>query len=76
MATYAIEGMVTRVIPCMRALPARVAVGSLSTELGDVNMCLYAWRGMHVTDIGEWRVAKLYVLTQGLRFEKDRSTAL
>jgi hypothetical protein len=27
----------------MRALPERVALGSWSTELGDVKMCLYAW---------------------------------
>jgi hypothetical protein len=26
----------------MRALPDRVALGSFSTELGDVKMCLYA----------------------------------
>lgn len=39
-ATYAIEGPVTRVIPWMRALPDRVALGSFSTELGDVNTCL------------------------------------
>jgi hypothetical protein len=30
----------------MRALPERVALGSLSTELGDVNMCLYAYRSI------------------------------
>jgi hypothetical protein len=28
----------------MRALPERVALGSLSTELGEVNICLYAYR--------------------------------
>jgi hypothetical protein len=41
-AIYAIEGGVTLVIPWMRALPDRVALGSLSTELGEVNTCLYA----------------------------------
>jgi hypothetical protein len=39
-ATYAIEGRVTCVIPWMRALPDRVALGSFSTELGDVKICL------------------------------------
>ena len=27
----------------MRAFPDRVALGSFSTELGDVKMCLYAY---------------------------------
>jgi hypothetical protein len=36
------EGRVTCVIPWMRAFPDRVALGSLLTELGDVNICLYA----------------------------------
>jgi len=40
-AMYAIEAGVTRVIPWIRALPDRVALGSFSTELGEVNMCLY-----------------------------------
>jgi hypothetical protein len=34
---------VTRVIPCMRALPDLVALTSFSTELGEVNICLNAW---------------------------------
>jgi hypothetical protein len=38
---YAIEALVTFVIPWMRAFPDRVAFGSFS--LGDVKMCLYAW---------------------------------
>lgn len=29
-------------MPCRRALPERVAFGSLSTELGDVKICLNA----------------------------------
>ena len=29
-------------MPWMRALPDRVAFGSFSMELGEVNMCLYA----------------------------------
>lgn len=33
----------TRVIPCMRAFPDRVAFASFSTELGDVNICLNAY---------------------------------
>jgi hypothetical protein len=37
------EAMVTCFIPWMRALPDRVALGSFSTELGDVKICLYAW---------------------------------
>lgn len=40
MATYANEGIVTADIPCIRAFPERVAFGSLSTELGDVKICL------------------------------------
>jgi hypothetical protein len=43
-AMYAIDAAVTCLIPWMRALPERVAFGSLSTELGDVNTCLNAWR--------------------------------
>lgn len=39
-ATYASDGMVTDVMPCIRAFPERVAFGSLSTELGEVKMCL------------------------------------
>ena len=41
-ATYAKEAVVTRVIPCMRALPDLVALTSFSTELGEVNICLNA----------------------------------
>lgn len=39
---YAIEAGVTRVIPWILALPDRVARASFSTELGEVNTCLYA----------------------------------
>ena len=39
-AMYAIEALVTPVMPCMRAFPDLVALVSLSTELGDVKMCL------------------------------------
>jgi hypothetical protein len=41
-AMYAIEAWLVRVILWMRALPECVALGSLSTELGDVNTCLNA----------------------------------
>ena len=41
-ATYAREAVVTRVIPCIRALPDLVAFTSFSTELGEVKMCLKA----------------------------------
>ena len=34
------EPLVTPVMPCMRAFPDLVALASLSTELGEVNMCL------------------------------------
>lgn len=45
MAMYANEPVVTQVIPCMWALPDRVALmSSWSTELGDVKTCLYACR--------------------------------
>jgi hypothetical protein len=36
------EADVTCVMLWMRALPDQVTLGSFSTELGDVNMCLYA----------------------------------
>jgi len=39
---YAIDARVVRVIPWMRALPERVALGSLSTELGEVKIHLKA----------------------------------
>ena len=39
---YAIDADVMEVIPWIRALPDRVALVALSTELGEVNMCLYA----------------------------------
>lgn len=41
-AAYTMEAQVTLVIPCIRAFPDFVAFASLSTELGDVNMCLNA----------------------------------
>jgi hypothetical protein len=34
---------VTWVIPWIRAFPERVALLMLSTEVGDVKTCLYAW---------------------------------
>ena len=37
------EAGVTLVMPWMRALPDLVALASFSTELGEVNTCLYAW---------------------------------
>lgn len=43
------EAGVTRVMPCMRALPERVALTSLSTELGEVKMCLNACDSGSVT---------------------------
>lgn len=43
METYANDGIVTDVMPCIRAFPDRVAFGSLSTELGDVKICLNAF---------------------------------
>ena len=39
-AMYAIEAGVTCVMPCIRAFPDRVALLTLSTELGDVKICL------------------------------------
>jgi hypothetical protein len=41
-AMYAMEAVVTEVMPWMRALPDRVALTSFSTELGEVNTCLNA----------------------------------
>lgn len=43
-ATYANEAMVTDVMPWIRAFPERVALGSLSTELGEVKICLNPFR--------------------------------
>lgn len=40
---YAIDAGVTRVMPCIRAFPERVALASFSTELGDVKINLYAF---------------------------------
>jgi hypothetical protein len=37
---YAIDESVMQVIPWIRAFPERVALGSFSTELGEVNICL------------------------------------
>jgi hypothetical protein len=39
---YAIDARVVRVMPWIRALPERVALGSRSTELGEVNTYLKA----------------------------------
>ena len=41
-AVYAIEALVTQVMPCICAFPDHVALESFSTELGEVNMCLKA----------------------------------
>ena len=41
-AMYAMEDVVTEVMPWMQALPDRVALTSFSTELGEVNTCLNA----------------------------------
>jgi hypothetical protein len=60
-ATYASDGMVTFFIPWIRAFPDLVARGSLSTELGDVNICLNAcavtWASIPhtVTVVSRWR---------------------
>ena len=48
-AMYAIDAGVTKVIPWIRALPDRVALGILSTELGEVNMYLYALGDAHIS---------------------------
>lgn len=45
MAIYVREPLVADFIPWRYALPERVALGSLSTELGDVNTCLKPCRG-------------------------------
>jgi hypothetical protein len=42
-ATYAREAGVTQAIPWMRVLPDHIALGSRSTELSDVKICLYAY---------------------------------
>jgi hypothetical protein len=42
-AIYAIDALVVHFIPWMRAFPERVALGSLSTELGELKICLKAW---------------------------------
>jgi len=39
---YAIDANVTEVIPWIQALLSHVALVALSTEVGEVNMCLYA----------------------------------
>jgi len=49
-ATYAMDAAVVRVIPWIRAFPERVALGSLSTELGEVNICLNAYYNDNETE--------------------------
>jgi hypothetical protein len=39
---YAIDGSEMQTIPCIWAFPERVAFGSFSTELGEVNIYLNA----------------------------------
>ena len=41
-AVYAIEALVTQVMPCICTFPDRVALQSFLTELGEVNICLKA----------------------------------
>jgi hypothetical protein len=47
----------------MQALPDRVALGSLLTELGDVNICLYA------LDSGQHLDEKIYLNEDSLTRE-------
>lgn len=48
-AMYAIDAGVTEVMPWIRALPDRVALATLSTELGDVKTCLYALHDANIS---------------------------
>lgn len=43
-AAYTMDAHVTLVIPWIRAFPDLVAFASLSTELGEVNICLKAYK--------------------------------
>ena len=58
----------------MRALPDLVALGSFSTELGDVNTCLYAWSCGCYRELGA-DVNKNLLILEG-RFEIGHSTGL
>jgi len=71
-AMYAIDARVTWVIPWMRALPERVAFGSLSTELGDVKICLNAYGHRQHWEAEVCRCAP----KQGWRFRRGHSTDL
>src|SRR5258705_760191 len=68
------EAGVTCVIPWMRALPDLVALGSFSTELGDVNTCLYAWDRGCYQELG--RHANMNQPILEVCFEIGRSTGL
>ena len=47
-AVYAIEALVTQVMPCIHAFPDHVALQSFLSELGEVNICLKAL--VHMSD--------------------------
>lgn len=66
------EGAVTCVIPWIRALPDRVAFGSLSTELGDVKICLYACdtQPAWLTKVIHWRQ---HSLLRAMNCEEDHA---
>ena len=49
---YAIDATVTLVMLCNFALPFFVALDAWSTELGDVNMCLYTYDEFDLAQLG------------------------
>ena len=71
---YAIEAGVTLVMLWMRALPEQVALGSFSTELGDVKTCLYAFMAISmIMSNAEWEDN---ALIQEYYYGKDCSKGL
>lgn len=58
------EARVTLVMPCKRAFPDLVALASLSTELGDVNICLNVYEKMFIQLYSNFKLApERYLLT-------------
>jgi hypothetical protein len=51
-AMYVINGSVMQTILCIQAFPEHVAFGSLSMELGEVNVCLNACKNEYKASKG------------------------
>ena len=69
---YVIDATVTLVILCIFALPFLVAVKGLSTEVGDVKMCLYTYNESNLTLSGLNSVSHTPYLTGSLETGPSR----